>query len=73
MSLSKALKNPADVYANPDAVLKDANLTDAEKIQVLEQWRLDAVEAEVADSENMAGGPPDQLPAILDALRKLGG
>jgi len=38
----------------------------------LRRWEYDARELEVAEDENMAGGPPSQLDRVLAALHRLG-
>lgn len=71
MSIEQALLDPATVYASPDAVVDDPSLDREQKIEVLRRWEYDARELEVAEEENMGGGPPDMLDQILAALRKL--
>ena len=58
---------------DPRTVLRDPNLTRAQKIERLRRWSYDAREVDVANEEGM-GGPssPSNLAAIQDALRELG-
>ena len=56
-------------HGHPNEVLADRNLSREEKINILEQMEYDALELQVAEEENMSGGPPDLLPAIKKALR----
>ena len=72
MKIDEALANPATVYRHPGDICTDSDLTREQKIQVLRQWEYDARELEVAEEENMAGGPPDVLAEVLAALNELG-
>jgi hypothetical protein len=66
------LKNPASAFRTPEAILESEDLTLEQKVKVLRQWEYDARELEVAEEENMGGGPPDMLSRILSALDLLG-
>ena len=57
------------MHNHPNEVLADRNLSREEKIKILEQMEYDALELQVAEEENMPGGPPDLLVAIKNALR----
>ena len=72
MNMEKLLQNPADSFAQPKDVCTDSSLSLADKIKILRRWEYDARELQVADEENMSGGPPDQLGDILAALSSLG-
>jgi hypothetical protein len=69
--LERAVIEPSSVYATPEDVLADSRLDDADKRRVLESWERDARELAVAEEENMAGGEPNRLGAVLEALAKL--
>lgn len=69
--LERAVVQPWSVYKAPEEVLADSRLSDAEKRRVLESWERDARELAVAEDENMAGGEPNRLGAVLEALAKL--
>jgi len=71
MNIEKALLNPSGSFARPLDVLTDTTLSREEKIRILRRWEYDARELEVAEEENMAGGPPDQLDQVLEALHRL--
>jgi len=71
MNIEKALLNPSGSFAHPLEVLAEPGLSRAEKIRILRRWEYDARELEVAEEENMGGGPPDQLDQVLDALHRL--
>jgi hypothetical protein len=72
MDMERAMWNPAEVFAAPDDVLHAAGLSPAQKLGMLRRWEYDAREREVAEDENMAGGPPGPLADILAALQALG-
>ncbi len=72
MNMEKLLQNPADSFAQPKDVCNDSSLSLVDKIKILRRWEYDARELQVADEENMSGGPPDQLGDILAALSSLG-
>ena len=71
MNFEKAVLDPAAVYASPADVLDDGCLDREQKIKILRRWEYDARELEVADDENMAGGPPSALDQVLQALHQL--
>jgi hypothetical protein len=71
MDIEQALLDPASAYRAPAEVLDDRDLSREEKIKVLRRWEYDARELEVAEEENMGGGPPDLLDEVLTALRQL--
>jgi hypothetical protein len=72
MDVEQAMLDPAGSYRAPAEVLEDRDLNREEKISVLRRWEYDARELEVAEEENMGGGPPDLLDEVLTALRQLG-
>lgn len=71
MSIEQALLDPASVYSSPASVTGDPALDRKQKIEILRRWEYDARELEVAEEENMGGGPPDMLDEILAALNAL--
>lgn len=70
--LQKACANPLAVFQSPNDVLLQASLSIEEKITILRRWEYDARELQVAEEENMAGGPDDALADVLKALASLG-
>ncbi len=64
--------DPVAVFRTPDAVLEHPRLTREEKADILERWRYDACDLEVAEEENMGGGEPSMLEQVLKALAALG-
>lgn len=71
IDVQKALANPAAVFSSPAAVTQENSLSREQKIRILQQWEYDARELAVAEEENMAGGPPNRLDEVLQALRSL--
>ena len=71
MNFEQAVLDPAAVYAHPEEVLSDDSLDREQKIKIRRRWEYDARELEVADDENMAGGPPSVLDQVLQALHRL--
>ena len=71
--MKRTVSGNEQIYSSPGAVCADASLTHQEKLNILRQWEYDAREREVAEEENMAGGPPDELAEVLAALRALEG
>ena len=69
--LERAVIEPSSVYETPEDVLADSRLDDTQKRRVLESWEQDARELAVAEEENMAGGEPNRLSDVLEALAKL--
>ncbi|HET7204177.1 MAG TPA: hypothetical protein VFI92_12500 [Steroidobacteraceae bacterium] len=74
---ANTLVDPQSAYREPRFVLEDESRSDAEKIQLLLDWRQDLLELQTAAEENM----PDQrsesngatrLQAVMDALITLG-
>ncbi|MGB5353868.1 MAG: hypothetical protein WBM54_09940 [Woeseia sp.] len=69
----KALLDPTSVFAVPHDVVKDADLTLAQKIEVLRRWEYDAHELEVAEEEaGMTVRQPEVVDQIAQALHALG-
>ena len=71
MDLDKALSDPAAEFATPDDVVKDKRLTPDQKRAILEQWQQDARLLEKAAAEKMAGGEPNLLHQVSEAIIRL--
>lgn len=71
MNIEQAMLDPTSVFSSPDDVLNEQSLTRKQKFKILHQWEYDARQLEVAEDENMAGGPSDLLDNILAALNEL--
>ncbi|TFG65873.1 MAG: hypothetical protein E4H27_10430 [Anaerolineales bacterium] len=71
MNIEQAMTDPTRAFSNPGEVINEQSLTRDQKIKILTQWEYDARELEVAEEENMGGGPPSVLDEILKALHCL--
>lgn len=72
--LDEILRDPSAVFADPADVLAQEQFSDAEKVKILQQWRYDMVQLQVAAQESLIGesrGAKD-LTRIDDCLRQLG-
>lgn len=63
-----AMQDPAGTFAEPSDVLSDASLTDEQKLKILEQWKNDAINLQVAEEENMGGQTPTMLSRVNNAI-----
>ncbi len=61
MNIEQAMLDPTNAFASPEDVFNEQSLTRDQKVKILRRWEYDARELEVADEENMSGGPPDIL------------
>ena len=74
---ASTIVDPEATYREPRVVLEDGSLSDAEKIQLLLDWRQDLLELQTAAEENMPNQRSDangatRLQAVMDALITLG-
>jgi hypothetical protein len=69
--IDKAMLDPAVVFQSPEALLRQADLSREQKIDILRQWEYDARELEVAEEEGMRTSRPDLLDRILQAFHTL--
>lgn len=63
--------DPTSIFACPSDVCDEQSLTRDQKIKILRRWEYDARELQVAEEENMGGGPQDVLDEVLLALHRL--
>lgn len=73
IDLSQAEEDPAAVFATPQDVLREAGLSREQKLRILQRWKLDALEMEVATEENMTGGERSRLDEVIAALDAMDG
>ncbi len=66
-----AMHDPQRHYNLPENVVEDDQLSVEQKIQLLKQWKHDALELMVADEENMSGDSDNMLQRVLNAINKL--
>ncbi len=72
IDLRKAMLDPTAIFRGPEDVLQRADLTRAQKIEILRRWEYDALQLQVAEEENMGSEQPsDILDRVLQALRAL--
>ena len=72
IDLKKAMLNPALVLPGPEDVLQRDELTREQKIEILNRWKFDALQLQVAEEENMGSEEPsDILDRVLQALHAL--
>lgn len=71
MNLEHALADPSSEFESPEAVLTREDLTPEQKKAILERWRQDAELLQQAEAENMAGGEPNLLDRVQQALDRL--
>jgi hypothetical protein len=51
--------NPEVEYGDPRRLIDDRSLSNSEKLGILENWRSDLVELQVAENENMQNSDPE--------------
>jgi len=71
--LDEILRDPSAAFVDPVDVLRQEQFSDADKKRILQQWRYDMVQLQVAAQENLIGesrGAKD-LARIDDCLRQL--
>ncbi|MGH8189260.1 MAG: hypothetical protein ACREUC_22075 [Steroidobacteraceae bacterium] len=69
--VEQAISDPTRAYATPMDVVRDDDLSVAEKRKILESWKHDARLLSTAQDENMAGGERPQLQDVSVALTEL--
>jgi hypothetical protein len=73
MGVDTAILDPSAVFETPERLRESAELTRAEKVELLERWAYDDSEMSVAIEEGMPEGRPSDLQQrILLALADLG-
>ncbi len=71
LDLDEIRKDPSRHFEAPHDVLEHSQFSQTQKLEILEQWELDARELETAASENMAGGEPSCLLEVREAIHQL--
>ena len=69
--IEKAMLDPTAVFHAPEDVLRRADWSRQQKIDILRRWAYDARELEIAEDEGMPSAQPDILDRILHALHAL--
>ncbi len=70
-SLERALNDPAGLFEDPDAVVHHPALTREQKVQILNNWQLDASRLEGSEGEGMLGEGAPMLHRVRVALAAL--
>ncbi len=72
IDIKKAMLNPVSVFKEPKEVVADDSLTNEQKIEILNRWKYDAHELEVAEEEaGMSVRRPEMFDLVVSALRSL--
>ena len=69
--IEKARMDPAAIFATPQDVVKNQQLSSELKEEILRRWAYDARQLAVAEEEGMVDGEPSILLAVFDALNEL--
>jgi len=72
IDISKALLDPASVFAQPREIVGNPDLPHDVKLRLLRQWERDARALAVAEEEGMSGGEESMLGRVRLALQALG-
>ncbi len=67
----RAKFNPQSVFESPLAVLRDASLSNVEKIEILRQWSYDEREMAVAEEENMPALDKERVSRLAEIQKAL--
>lgn len=77
LKINDAMANPQKMFGEPRHVVTNKELSDQDKISILENWKLDLMELQKATEENMpgrgneTGSVADELGAVIEALRMI--
>lgn len=71
MHFEELKKNPGKHFETPDDVVRSADFSRKQKLEILEQWQLDAELLLVAESENMPGDRQISIGSVQEAIRSL--
>jgi hypothetical protein len=71
IDLQQALNDPAHVFETPDAVVRHPGLAREQKVQILNNWQLDASRLEGSEGEGMRGEDAPMLHRVRIALAAL--
>jgi hypothetical protein len=71
IDLQQALNDPAHVFETPDAVVRHPGLAREQKVQILNNWQLDASRLEGSEGEGMRGEDAPMLHRVRLALAAL--
>ena len=72
IELKRARLVPSSMFASPDAVVRSADLSRTQKLQILRRWEFDARHTLCADPIPCAGDDAGMLKRVRGALAELG-
>ena len=70
-ALDEMVRDPAQHFESPAAVLQEHKLSKEQKRSILESWKVDEEELSTATAENMGKQDDNRLPEVIAALQKL--
>jgi hypothetical protein len=73
IDMSKAMSDPASMFAKPHDVIDAPSLSHSQKLAILEQWEHQARLLAVAEEEGMTGGEESMLGRVRRAITALRG
>lgn len=73
IDFAQAVRSPSSVFATPEEVLELSDLSQAQKVEILQQWQYDASSVAVAEEEGMDGGQDPLLQRVVHALHQVTG
>jgi len=71
LDMDRALLDPGSVFASPEDLLAHKDLSEQQKVDLLQRWAYDASEVSVSTEEGMSGDNGELLQRILRALDQL--
>jgi len=71
LKYERALIDPAKEFGTPENVVKDVELDYEQKLAILRLWANDAKLMEIAEEENMGGGPQGILERVLYCIQQV--
>lgn len=72
-SVREILRDPSAAFSDPTEVMCQARLSRDDKVRILEQWRYDLEQLQVAADENLVGDADSaaRLEKVDECLRQL--
>ena len=71
MNFDKLRVDPSKHFDKPSDVVEAEGVTRSQKLELLQQWQLDAHQLQEAAGEGMVGGESARLRAVNEALNVL--
>lgn len=71
VDFNAAIRSPTSVFHDPREIVGHEGLSREQKLRILKQWEVDARALAVAEEEGMAGGEPNMLQRVMQALDDL--